>query len=241
MASANDTNNNIVIKGVSVREDDDPETLITKRAIGTKSKKVVIYEKPWCNFSNSWIREKDIYEIKKGFILNHYAVLIRKYNILQPLTQCYLIKMGPLIDEFDVFDTLDEIYNVYFVFNIDDVHKQNILSLCMANNTRRQYDMSCLPTEIINKTVEDYLNKSSYNFECSYKGVVPEKISHAELEYLYENGIVNVGISYRANIIILSDESFDYIYPNGKNPLKELYDSKKRMQKHLKHIIKSVL
>lgn len=240
MASAITTINNI--KGVIMKEDTNSERLIAKRTPWGGHEHVITHDRPWCCYSEQWVEENEICRVERVFILNEHIVQKQEYF------QC-ADDSGPTLNKGHVVEVKKKLQedgsvrSIHFIFNIDDIRKQRIMAFYMANHERRQHDLPFLPTEIINKIVEDYPKCFPYNCESSYKGHIPNRISRAELKILYEMGIVKMGFHLRKHhktpqgdrkkIVVLSDESFDYISPDGNKKLEVVFYHKETMRMHI--------
>jgi hypothetical protein len=168
-----------------------------------------------------------IYKPKQGFILNkHIIKLVPHRNFDLNKTIILHFKEIPYT-------------NVYFVFDIEDKRETYANAL---NQIINQYN---IPPEII-EIIGLYLgiikptkydgiyHKSQFpiNFVSKYMRPIPEYFIKEQLIELYELGILKIAIDNYccSDLKILTDEAYDYVFPNGKpNEIKHAFSSKEEM------------
>lgn len=168
-----------------------------------------------------------IYKSKKGFILNKYIIKLDSHRNFD-LNKTIIL----------YFKTTSYM-RVYFVFDIEDKRET------YANTLNQIVNQKNIPPEII-ETIALYLgitkptkydgiyHKSQFpiNFLSKYTQPISDYFIKEQLIELYEMGVLKIAIDNYcgSHLNILTDEAYDYIFPNGKNnEIKDVFSSKEDM------------
>ncbi len=176
----------------------------------------------------------------EGYILNKHVV--KKYphtHFDLNRTICVPFKYTP---DFELF----------FVFDIEDKRET------YADTLNLLVERQILPPEIIEMIAfklgmtelsdNGIYNKTQFpfNFVSKYKLTMPECFVKEQLIELYKLGVFKLAYynSYHASMNILTDESYDYVFPNAMpNKIRNIFSSKEEMQefvrKHADDFLKS--
>jgi hypothetical protein len=217
-----------IIGEVSIRKDDEPEVFVF-----SGGKHVQVYNDIYyCSLSNSVVDKKDIFDLSEGYALNEHIVFNRPHDSFILKTVSYILASN------------SKGHSVPFVFKVQDMRKSYVYAATML------YDHFHLPKEIVDLIMsfsgcsqpkDVYMVKDfPFNFEPEYKGRLPSVVSRKQLKRLYELGVVKVAIQLTSFpcYTALTDESFDYVYPNNSpNWLSTHFKNKEEMHEYIQTVL----
>ena len=220
-----------IIGEVIVRKDDEPEVFVCR---GRKN--VAVYQDIYyCSLSQSIIGKNDVFDVHEGYAMNEHIVIGNQHPSFNLKKVIYIIARNT-----------KGYHCIPFIFNIQDMRKHYLYAATML--------CDFLPKELVDlvmwylgcsKPKDKYTVKDfPFNFESEYKGTVPSFISREQLKTLYNLGMVKMAISLQPiyTYIALTEESFDYVYPNNKeNRLSNHFGTKEAMYKYIQNILETFL
>lgn len=158
-----------------------------------------------------------VYKPIEGFILNKHVINMHPHHKFD-------LKKTNM-----VFFKKVSYFKYYFVFDIEDKRETLLNSLYETFNP---YNM---PSEMVDHIVS-FLNKSDfpYDFVPKYELTMPSYFVKEQLWQLYELGVLKIAChdTYlsSASMNILTDEAYDYVFPNGqRNKIVNTFHTKKDM------------
>ena len=192
-------------------------------------KKIEVYKYNYfCHFTQRIIKP---YLLQIGYALNQHIVLHKQHhqydlNPVHYIDFCYLPQR-----EMDV----------YLIFNIDDAR----IGYTYALHKLQTY----LPKELVDHVASFMgctrrkpkygLADFPFNFIQNYQGVMPKHLSLAQIKKLYDLGAIKMAVTdfnHHQNMCILSDEAFDYVYSNGFNRVRQMFDTKENMHGFIQYV-----
>ncbi len=191
-------------------------------------------------YKNTRLCDIKIYKPTQGFILNKHVVKLyphNSFNLNKTIIIPFKITQG---------------IQLCFVFDIEDKRET------YANALNQMVNQQTIPSELIEKiafdlgmikpTKDDTYNKSQFpfNFTSKYTQTMPECFIKEQLIELYKMGVLKIAYQdlYTSSMNILTDEAYDYVFPNGQpNNIKNRFPSKEKMHEyidtHLEHFLKN--
>jgi hypothetical protein len=186
-------------------------------------------------YKHNPMQDIKIYEPMQGFILNKHVIKTQPHHMFDLNTTNM------------IYFTDVSYFNFYFVFDIEDKRETYADALNQIVN-------QSLPLEMVENianylgcdvpTQNDIYNKSHFpfNFVSKYTQSMPTGFIKEQLFELYEMGVIK--IAYRnsydvhPNINILTDESYDYVFPNFQpNKITKMFPSKNHMHDFIDDIL----
>jgi hypothetical protein len=219
-----------LIGEVTIRKDDEPEVFVLSHG-----KHVEVYNDIYhCSLSNSVVDKKDIFNLSEGYALNEHIVFNQPHHSFTLKQVSYILASD------------SKGHSVPFVFKVMDMRKSYVYAATML------YEHFNLPKELVDLimwfsgcpqpkgvyTVKDF----PFNFEREYKGRLPSIVSREQLKRLYELELVNMAIKLTSFpcYTALTDESFDYVYPNNSpNWLSSHFETKEKMHEYIQNVLES--
>jgi hypothetical protein len=164
-----------------------------------------------------------VYKPIEGFILNKHVVNLKphhKFDLKKTNMVCFK-KVS--------------YFNYYFVFDIEDKRETQLKSLY---ETFKPYNM---PPEMVDHIVS-FLDKSDfpYDFVPKYAVTMPAYFIKEQLLQLYEMGVLKIAChdTYCASMNILTDEAYDYVFPNGqRNKIVNTFHTKEDMHDRIAELL----
>ena len=215
-----------------------------------------------CEFSFSNDKEKievfknriDVYTLtNKHFYKNNHVQNIAYKQTQGFILNKHIVKIYPhrnfVLNKTIIVNFKNTLYTkVYFVFDIEDKRET------YANALNQIVNQHNIPPEIIDPIALDLgmtkptkydgiYDKSQFpfNFVSKYtQQHMPDYFIKEQLIELYELGILKIAVDdyCGSSLNILTDEAYDYIFPNGKpNQIKEMFSSKQDMHDFIDDIL----
>ena len=199
------------------------------------NKKIEVFRfEYFCNATQTIIPNKDMYGVNVGYALNKY-VAARKQHSVYDLQRVHYIKMNT------------NAYPSYaFVFKIADTREAYAET---ANNLFRVFppEVVCNITSFLkcDRPKENFYTAKDFpfdrNFVQEYSGEIPDMLSKYQIMKLLECGAICPAADFARpfdsgslQCILLTDESYDHVYPNNApNRLHDKYRTKEQMHEQL--------
>lgn len=190
---------------------------------------IYVYKKKYYNtLTKMFINVKNIFTITNKQIIS--ASQISNF-IPESLSYKFPEKKIPIIN-------MGQTSNHHFAFNIIDKH-ESILAFILAMNRRREDNNSCMPTELINDILPQFIdflninkdNKSKTIFKCEYDFQFPKFISIYQIKKLLSLDMIKLIVKvnpYNNDYMVLSNEAFD-----SDNNVRKKFGSKIEMHKYI--------
>ncbi len=198
---------------------------------GDLNQQMVIY----CPILKNIVPEETLLCVKQGYALNkhivcktpHYKYSLNKVAYIGAC--CLQSNDIPFAFTFKVYDT-----RPYYTYRCNLLTKNlpiEIVDIVASYLGRIAQDNYTYKSKY---TPRDFL----FNFESEYQGPLPNQISRSQLLALYNMGIVLLAIApIKGNYTTLTDESYDYVYPNNApNRLHQFFETKESMYKYIEEV-----
>ena len=170
---------------------------------------------------------RDVSPVSEGFIVNKFVVATHpdpKFN--RAVHYIHFRCREHHIQYEDWFGGSD----IYFVFDIEDTRK-TYAAACNKLLTHLPPELVIQIAEHLGTTKSDFYYDIEYsekdfpvNFNKKYKlQSIPEKLSICQLQKLYQLGVLQVGFRMWDNIILFTEESYDYDNGLGRSYRNQLH------------------
>ncbi len=185
-------------------------------------------------YKNNLIRNTKIYKPTQGFILNKHVIKTSPHPRFE-LNKTIIVP----------FRTTSQ-SQVWFIFDIEDKRETYANALNSLSIPIEIVDNIAFKLGMTKRSKDGIYNKSQFpfNFVSKYNtDSIPKCFIKEQLLELYEMGIVKIGLSNDlvSSINILSDEAYDYVFPNGQaNVIKSYFSTKEDMHDYIKIIVDSL-
>jgi hypothetical protein len=207
---------------------------VKEQGTGKKNRRKVITIRkllPKCPITGEYIPSGSGVTFKRGYALNKHKTLFTPHKV-HTLNDVYYAKVA----------TFSGVYNAYAVVKVVDGRVLSDETIDVMSRA--------LPYDIVKIIADQHFQISDYNFAMMHNHgiIVNQPYTLQGLKQLYHNGIIEFGLDpsdgmSQSSIELLTDESYNYVYPNdGTSSLKQLHshDLCRTIREHLKTLLFTV-